>query len=313
MAEANSINAATTGIVGNTGTGFTGTAVTQYNVLTGAATSSTLNNVAPSATSGVPLISQGSSAQPAFGTSVVAGGGTGIVTTTAYAPICGGTTATGAFQAASTNQSNSGYVLTSTGASSLPTWQAPTSGVTGPVSSTDRAISTWNGTGGTALFNNTTPIIDSTGRFTNTVQPAFLYYLGTTVNDVSGTGTFYTIGSTQALTQVFDRNSNMNTNGTFTAPVTGLYCFQVSVLFTGVIAGTECRISFVGPSYTLNVSHNTPSLTGTFGSGSTASLLLSASDTVTFQCYIFGMATDDADLVGNASPYNTWVSGYLVC
>ena len=40
--EANSINAATTGIVGNTGTAFTATAVTAHNVLLGGATSSTL-------------------------------------------------------------------------------------------------------------------------------------------------------------------------------------------------------------------------------------------------------------------------------
>ena len=83
--ESNAINAATTGIVGNTGTAFTGTAVTQYNVLTGAATSSTLNNVAPSATSGVPLISQGAASQPVFGTAVVAGGGTGVTTLTGLA------------------------------------------------------------------------------------------------------------------------------------------------------------------------------------------------------------------------------------
>jgi len=80
--EANSINAATTGIVGNTGTAFTGTAVTQYNVILGGSTSSTLTNVAPSAASGVPLISQGAASNPIFGTAVVAGGGTGAVTLT---------------------------------------------------------------------------------------------------------------------------------------------------------------------------------------------------------------------------------------
>ena len=41
---------------------------------------SALGAITPSATSGVPLISQGSSANPAFGTAVVAGGGTGAVT-----------------------------------------------------------------------------------------------------------------------------------------------------------------------------------------------------------------------------------------
>jgi hypothetical protein len=192
--EANSLNAATTGIVGNTGTSFTATAATQYNVIVGGSTSSTLSNVAPSATSGIPLISQGNAANPAFGTAVVAGGGTGAVTLTgiligngtsavtanavtqhdvlvggssnaitsvapsatsgvpfisqgasldpafgtavvagggtgavtftAYAPICGGTTATGAFQSASTGFSSSGNVLASNGSAALPSFQA---------------------------------------------------------------------------------------------------------------------------------------------------------------------------------------------
>jgi hypothetical protein len=55
--------------------------ITQYNIQTGGA-SNLLNNVAPSATSGVPVISQGSSSQPIFGTAVVAGGGTGAVSLT---------------------------------------------------------------------------------------------------------------------------------------------------------------------------------------------------------------------------------------
>lgn len=49
--------------------------ITQYNIQTGGA-SNLLNNVAPSATSGVPMISQGASAQPIFGTVAIAGGGT---------------------------------------------------------------------------------------------------------------------------------------------------------------------------------------------------------------------------------------------
>ncbi len=55
--------------------------ITQYNIQTGGA-SNLLNNVAPSATSGVPVISQGAASQPVFGTAVVAGGGTGAVTLT---------------------------------------------------------------------------------------------------------------------------------------------------------------------------------------------------------------------------------------
>jgi len=82
MVAANSINVSTAGIVGFTGNVFVETPVTNHNIIVGGATSSTLTNVAPSATSGVPLISQGAASNPAFGTAVVAGGGTGAVTLT---------------------------------------------------------------------------------------------------------------------------------------------------------------------------------------------------------------------------------------
>jgi hypothetical protein len=56
---------------------------------------------------------------------VVGNGGTGVSTmTTAYAPVCAGTTATGALQVASTGLSTTGNVLTSNGSSALPSWQA---------------------------------------------------------------------------------------------------------------------------------------------------------------------------------------------
>lgn len=96
MTEANSINAATAGIVGNTGIAFTGTAVTAHNLIIGGSTSSTLTNVAPSATSGVPVISQGASADPTFGTAVVAGGGTGSTSFNINGPVISSTTTTGA-------------------------------------------------------------------------------------------------------------------------------------------------------------------------------------------------------------------------
>jgi hypothetical protein len=72
----NAINEATTGICGFTGTAFTGTAATQHNVLVGGSASSTITNVAPSSTSGVALVSGGSSADPSFTTVAIAGGGT---------------------------------------------------------------------------------------------------------------------------------------------------------------------------------------------------------------------------------------------
>ena len=52
-------------------------------------------------------------------------GGTGVATmTTAFAPVCAGVTATGALQVADTGLGTSGYILTSNGASALPSFQA---------------------------------------------------------------------------------------------------------------------------------------------------------------------------------------------
>ena len=109
-------------LTGNGTSAFTASPVTQYGTVV-AGTSNAVSSIAPSATSGVPYISQGSSANPTFGTAVVAGGGTGNTTFTAYSVIAAGTTATGAFQNVS-GVGTAGQVLTSAGAGALPTWAA---------------------------------------------------------------------------------------------------------------------------------------------------------------------------------------------
>lgn len=63
------------------------------------------------------------------GTLAVANGGTGRATNTAYAVICGGTTAGGVEQSIA-SVGSTGQVLTSNGASALPTFQTPAAGGT---------------------------------------------------------------------------------------------------------------------------------------------------------------------------------------
>lgn len=98
-----------------------------------------LNNIANSGTAGALLISGTASAYPTYTTVIGANityngstigvgyGGTGAASFTAYAVICGGTTSTGALQQVS-GLGTSGQVLTSNGASALPSWQAAGSG-----------------------------------------------------------------------------------------------------------------------------------------------------------------------------------------
>jgi hypothetical protein len=92
----------------------------------GTGTNTPATTIAPGSTSGVPLISQGAAADPAYGTAVVAGGGTGVATfANVNSMIITGTTAIGAVQ----NPANgaSGTVWTSNGVGVSPTWQTNTS------------------------------------------------------------------------------------------------------------------------------------------------------------------------------------------
>lgn len=84
-------------------------------------------------------------------------GGTGRTSFTAYAPIFGGTTATGALQSGAVG--TSGQVLTSNGAGVLPTFQAPAASG-GTVTSV--SVTTANGVSGVVADATTTPAITLT-------------------------------------------------------------------------------------------------------------------------------------------------------
>ncbi len=167
------ITATTAGTTGQVLTGITGSAPTFQSP---AASSISITGDSGGALTGAAFTFTGggtgltfagaTSTETLGGTLVVSHGGTGIATATAYAPICAGTTATGAFQVASTGQSNSGYVLTSTGASSLPTWQAAGGGGGGI---TTLAGNTGSATGSTVTIAGGTGISTSATSSTVTV------------------------------------------------------------------------------------------------------------------------------------------------
>ncbi len=196
---------------------------TQYNVQVGSA-SGALASVAPSATSGVPLISQGAAANPAFGTAVVAGGGTGVVTmTTAFAPVCSGTVATGPLQVASTGLATSGFILTSTGAASLPTFQAPAAS----------SISITGNSGG-ALTGN-----------------SFTFTGGTTGLTFAGAGTTETLGGT--LNVANGGTGAVSLTGVLTGNGTSAITANAVTQYGTVIAGASNAVSSVAPSATSGV------------------------------------------------------------
>ncbi len=98
--------------------------LTAYSLLAAGTTStSSINGIGPGSTSGIPLIAKGATSEPAFGTAVVAGGGTGVTTfANTSALLCSGTTATGNIQNVASVAT--GQVLISGGTSTLPSYSA---------------------------------------------------------------------------------------------------------------------------------------------------------------------------------------------
>lgn len=101
------------------------TAGTSGQLLVGS-TSASPSFVTPAAGTGLTVTANASTLEFDLNIPVlVTSGGTGRVSmVTSYAPVCAGTTANGTLQVASTGLATSGFVLTSTGSSSLPTFQA---------------------------------------------------------------------------------------------------------------------------------------------------------------------------------------------
>lgn len=242
-----------TGVLTGNGTGaFTATAITQHDVLVGAA-SNTITSIAPTATSGVPLVSAGAAADPIFGTAVVAGGGTGKTSTTAYAVLCGGTTTTAALQSIA-SVGTSGQVLTSNGAGALPTFQNP------------QTTTSW--TPGVAFAGATTGITYTTqqGHYTQVGNMVFFSFILTLLNKGSATGVATitgfpvnivgapameimiteTTGLTYTATYV---SSFLNTSGATTSPAFALNQFSPSAgtaQFTDTAFANNARLAASG-------------------------------------------------------------------
>lgn len=165
-----------------------------------------------------------------------------------------------------------------------------------------------------SVINTTTqtPAYTNLGKYKASGQPAFLAFLPSTVANVTGDGTVFQIGTTTALTEVFDVGSNFNTNGTFTAPVTGLYTLGVACTITGgtVIQSGDLIIVTTARSYRLPLCDLGSTTTGAAGLN-TVLADMTAGDTATFTINTSDTGGKVDDLTGSASPYLTYVWGSL--
>lgn len=201
------------------GVSFDGTAAITVTAAAGTLTGATLN----SGVTASSLTSVGTIATGVWnGTDIaVADGGTGVSTLTAYAPIFGGTTSTGAVQSGTVG--TSGQVLTSNGAGVLPTFQSPA--------------------GGGNVSNTGTPTAGQAAEWTN----------ATTLQGVAVTGTVSYVKSTSPtlVTPVLGVATATSVNKVaLTAPATG----STLTIADGKTLASSNTLTFTGTDgSTLNV------------------------------------------------------------
>lgn len=154
--------------------------------------------------------------------------------------------------------------------------------------------------------------VATSGEINYPLQSAFLAYLASTVLNKTGNGATYTIG-TDALTEVFDQNSDFNTNGTFTAPVTGRYQLSAGVGLTGCTNNTANVTTMI----TSNRNYATEVARPANGNDNYATISflcdMDAADTYTVTVIGLGEAGNTNDVVGAAGTVHTGMSGYLAC
>lgn len=170
----------------------------------------------------------------------------------------------------------------------------------------------------TDLGTNDSWIMTPAGERTMPLQPAFSAYLSSTVSNVTGNGTTYSIIFD---TEIFDQNSDYNNStGVFTAPVTGRYflCSTVHFISDATSGGTQCTMHIF--------TSNRLWVTAAFPTARRVTNFLGPNDAITYNLIAFADmdAGDTAqiriqsesgslvdDIYGAASPY-TCFCGYLV-
>ncbi len=81
--------------------------------------------------------------------------------------------------------------------------------------------------------------LDKVGMATPALgKTKFLYIQQSNAANQIGDASVYQLGSSVALTKIFDANNDMTTGGVFTAPSTGYYNFNVGVVINNLLANT---------------------------------------------------------------------------
>ena len=160
---------------------------------------------------------------------------------------------------------------------------------------------------GSALGTTTHMSFDETGAVLTPLQPGFFAYPNAELSNVSGDGTAYVV---VLNSERFDNNAD-HVNGIFTAPVGGVYHFDVLIGFAAIADGnTVVSVSLVTSNHTEILFYRAgDSHTGGYilTSGS-STVFMDAADTAKISITVSG----GSKIVDIAATGNTHFSGFLV-
>lgn len=159
-------------------------------------------------------------------------------------------------------------------------------------------------------------VINSSGQVNLPLLCCFAYYLPSDVTNATGDGTVWKLGTTTALTKLFDQSNSMNTNGTFTAPETGIYSFTVMMRIANI------GVQFTDADLIITTTNNTYEYSGgnigaTHAGDDDVSLsysvmvAMSVNDTASTSIAVSG-GTKVATIVGGLTPIKTFIAGRLI-
>ncbi len=176
-------------------------------------------------------------------------------------------------------------------------------------------------TGTSSIINTTTQNYSYTnlGSYKATGQPAFSALIASTDNNVTGDDTLYTVGTNVAYTVIYDIGSNFNTNGTFTAPVTGKYLLTGKLRMGGLTAAMtfgDMTIKTTARQYIFGESNSGVARTvaisaDLYGFQGSCIADMTAGDTAILQIKLSG-GTKVADLAGATPNMNCFFQGILL-
>ncbi len=166
---------------------------------------------------------------------------------------------------------------------------------------------------GTFPYSSVVINASTAGQINYPLQPAFLAYVNTTTNNVTGDGTVYTL---IPEVEVFDQsNSYDTTTGTFTAPITGRYQINAGVGVTQLgVANTSGKILIVTSNRTyqnFEVNYGTIAAGGADANAQISTLAdMDSADTAIVQVAVSGgTKIVDIRLVNTMN----FISGFLAC